>query len=563
MNGQEQALCNQVWLAQNWVHETVRAFTRRFGDQLARQLRTAEALQVSALILHRSGAGVVLQSEEVWQMLPREWEARRLVLLKKWRDICQQDTKTAKGHGAKPFGSYKPAAFLQKVLDLRESLRQLDKADDSQMWHHEAALVLMSKGFEYLHQLDGLQRRDIARWSDNQRVQSLLSLAVTVINESAESKRQKRHHELVSSQVAALSAADVADQSRKVAVQNPAWQSGGPRDQIAALRHMDEESRLLVLEARAAELKTQTQRKSLPSVASGLRCWHSFANQVLQYRDEETLPPKCARHVVQFVGIFRHPGTARNYVSYLRWACAFHRLDTSWCDQEVQMVIRGLEKSHVASISGQLSDRPLLTEQLVALLVQQCSRTVGLEQLGDLFVVAWQFLLRVPSEGFPIQFASQEDLLCLPEGRHSALVVDENFCTQLRLRTRKNRPRGSLLMRPCCCKSSVLNPLCVGHRLRERSSRFYTGERLTATSPSEGLKVLHKVLADLGVAGPSRYTWKAFRAGKATSMIAQGHTLPQVLSAGEWRSLAVLKYVDEDVIENAAFLRAIDSDEDA
>ncbi|CAE7673108.1 YRB2 [Symbiodinium necroappetens] len=320
MNGQEQALCNQVWLAQNWVHETVRAFTRRFGDQLARQLRTAEALQVSALILHRSGAGVVLQSEEVWQMLPREWEARRLVLLKKWRNICQQDTKTAKGHGAKPFGSYKPAAFLQKVLDLRESLRQLDKADDSQMWHHETALVLMSKGFEYLHQLDGLQRRDIARWSDNPRVQSLLSLAVTVINESAESKRQKRHHELVSAQVAALSAADVADQSRKVAAQSPAWQSGGPRDQIAALRHMDEESRLLVLEARAAELKTQ----------------------------------------------------------------------------------------------------------------------------------------------------------------------------------------------------------------------FYTGERLTATSPSEGLKVLHKVLADL-----------------------------DVLSAGEWRSLAVLKYVDEDVIENAAFLRAIDSDEDA
>ena len=73
---------------------------------------------------------------------------------------------------------------------------------------------------------------------------------------------------------------------------------------------------------------------------------------------------------------------------------------------------------------------------------------------------------------------------------------------------------------------------------------------------------LHHLLAILLVADPSRYTWKAFRAGKASAMAAAGQPLPKILQAGEWRSAAVLHYVDHDLLDAAAFLQELSDDDD-
>ena len=47
------------------------------------------------------------------------------------------------------------------------------------------------------------------------------------------------------------------------------------------------------------------------------------------------------------------------------------------------------------------------------------------------------------------------------------------------------------------------------------------------------------------------FTLKAFRAGKATALANSGAPLGQILAAGEWKSRAVLNYVDEDVFDGA------------
>ena len=69
-----------------------------------------------------------------------------------------------------------------------------------------------------------------------------------------------------------------------------------------------------LLQTRVEVLKAETARRSLPSVASGLRAWHEFAAQVLGYPEDGTLPPRKAEDVEKCVGIF---GNVFIYISYI------------------------------------------------------------------------------------------------------------------------------------------------------------------------------------------------------------------------------------------------------
>lgn len=125
---------------------------------------------------------------------------------------------------------------------------------------------------------------------------------------------------------------------------------------------------------------------------------------------------------------------------------------------------------------------------------------------------------------------NKTSILCL-----LAVRADSQGVISLRLRRRKN-------CRPCLCS---MVPMCIGHRL-------VGGQRICQLTALRLLNRLHRLLAVLLVADPSRYTLKAFRAGKASAMAAAGQPLPQILRAGEWRSAAVLHYVDHDLLDAAA-----------
>ena len=69
-------------------------------------------------------------------------------------------------------------------------------------------------------------------------------------------------------------------------------------------------------------------------------------------------------------------------------------------------------------------------------------------------------------------------------------------------------------------------------------------------------------LAEAGMEKASKVGFKAFRAGRATAMVAAGETLAAILQAGEWRSAAMLRYISETELDKKALLEAAFNVED-
>ena len=80
------------------------------------------------------------------------------------------------------------------------------------------------------------------------------------------------------------------------------------------------------------------------------------------------------------------------------------------------------------------------------------------------------------------------------------------------------------------------------------------GQRLCEFTPHTFLSQLKRLLAILQIGGAEKTTLKCFRAGKATAMAAEGRGLGEILTAGEWRSKAFLRYIDEDMVDAAQLL---------
>ena len=90
-----------------------------------------------------------------------------------------------------------------------------------------------------------------------------------------------------------------------------------------------------------------------------------------------------------------------------------------------------------------------------------------------LFVFAYQFLLRVPSEALPVVAgASQSD----PKQQAALWKDTENQALVLTLATRKNKPQGSKITRKCSCSASTST--CAYHMIGPLLDAKPLGERL-------------------------------------------------------------------------------------
>ena len=125
---------------------------------------------------------------------------------------------------------------------------------------------------------------------------------------------------------------------------------------IGALKEADEKNidrTMGILLDHASMLRTQQVKKSLASVASGLKCWHHFASGVLSHPNTGTLPPRSCRDVCLYVGIFCNSGTAANYVSYLRFGCVSNGYNILWWDlPPLKMTLKGLTKATIEHFVG-------------------------------------------------------------------------------------------------------------------------------------------------------------------------------------------------------------------
>jgi hypothetical protein len=183
--------------------------------------------------------------------------------------------------------------------------------------------------------------------------------------------------------------------------------------------------------------------------------------------------------------------------------------------------------------------------------------------VGMLYLAAYVFLLRVPSELLPAVVGADGDALSpLAAGVHSCLAVCGNELV-LRLAKRKNKLHGTVLRRGCWCDTR--RQMCPVHVLGAWVQRCTPGVMpFAAHSADWARKDLRCRLLELGVEGASGYWLHDFRRGHAQDMVDAGGRLGEILRAGEWSSPAFTKYLDLEGLETSAVVEAhvIESDDD-
>ena len=167
-------------------------------------------------------------------------------------------------------------------------------------------------------------------------------------------------------------------------------------------------------------------------------------------------------------------------------------------------------------------------------------------QLRDimmLYVAAYVFLLRVPSEGLPMAAHAS------PEGKEVPIFSIQNSEAVLWFPFRKNKLYPSQLVRPCWCRCCPLT--CPVHALGRYMQQWPRGSQPFAHIPkAQALLALRELLSEIGVPDVAEYGTKGFRRGHAEDLRRGGGRLAEILGAGDWSSAAFRNYLDMEKLES-------------
>lgn len=188
------------------------------------------------------------------------------------------------------------------------------------------------------------------------------------------------------------------------------------------------------------------------------------------------------------------------------------------------------KKRTLRILGGRLHKTLPLTQGILEQLLIDVD-AVGDIGMADMVVTLWALLLRVVSEGITLEAGDLGEAMALSPSRHSAVWIDASYVLCVRLQRRKHRPHGSALKSPCEC-ATLGRQFCIVHRLQRRLYWKTVGSLLWVCSPSVALNKLRNALGLLEVPSASAFTFKCFRAGKATVVAAEGDGLGTILTAG-------------------------------
>ena len=136
----------------------------------------------------------------------------------------------------------------------------------------------------------------------------------------------------------------------------------------------------------------------------------------------------------------------------------------------------------------------------------------------------------------------------------AALYLEDNSMI-LDLRRRKNKRNGSKLTRHCWCRTC--KSTCPVHALGTFIGNYEFGQKpFKNVTAAESLKILREILANVGLPDAHLYRTHDMRRGHALDLQLSGASLYEILTAGEWRSPAFLKYLDMHRLEADAVLQA-------
>lgn len=293
----------------------------------------------------------------------------------------------------------------------------------------------------------------------------------------------------------------------------------------------------LALEA-SVRTMMQSVRGSWRSVRSGIWAWGILTAGLFPYSDpfEVTMEMLFA-----FASQFRNADTLREYLGHLRFFLRIQHRAFPVCQSSWQQLLRGARKDKKRTELPRLHRKDVVSLVKVAL-------DHGWDDLARLFVLARGFLFRVVNELLPLQSDGRSDP-SLQHQWHSMVSIQCRKVT-VQLRTRKNQPEGSTLVRTCSC-SDGLDLLCCACALAKQvevaaNKPKTCGASVWPFSPAEATRMFKACCDTAGIPWPG---WHAFRRGMATDMLDKGSPLSLILRAGGWRSGAFLTYLTRSALD--------------
>lgn len=290
-------------------------------------------------------------------------------------------------------------------------------------------------------------------------------------------------------------------------------------------------------------------RGSIRSVKSGIRCYLAFATEILQ--KEHRLPPS-VDDLLAWSLMFRCKDTFSNYLGYLRVGCMLEGVSVAAFSDPA---IRRAKRAVAAGRQFRPRDKLFIRSQTVTDIIAGCSSDLCFDDtFGILFLVSYVFMLRVPSEALPMVRGGDG---YLDHGQQMSTIFMEGDELCLKLKSRKNKPWGSLLRRGCWCNTTP-SPLCPVHVVwRKFFANLEIGAApFAAITAAHARSRLKLYLQALGVVDAVKYRCHDLRRGHADDLFASGAPIAKVLLYGEWARPAYMKYVDDAALEARAVLQA-------
>ena len=335
----------------------------------------------------------------------------------------------------------------------------------------------------------------------------------------------------------------------------------GPRAALHTLHvaEMSTDVRLQWLEEARVNAVLGSCKHSLKSLRSGFSCYAAFVR--LADPLGEAIPPKLDL-LLSWSTLFRSERTLANYLGYVKTACLLCGASVAVFDSDALK----RAKNSVAK-SQRFTRRPKLWIQRARVqeILEWCAGKERYPLFGVLFLFAYAFLLRLPSEALPVTAG---------KGSGPCALYREGDKMILELERRKNVPTGSKLVRGCWCKESPAT--CPLHILDPLVASCAFGQRVFDVSPASALGVLREVLSEMGIDQAENYRTHDLRRGHAQDLVDSGMycnffcmlgcfgrgamfagaTLAVILAAGEWKSPAFLSYIDQAKLETDVVVAA-------
>ena len=300
--------------------------------------------------------------------------------------------------------------------------------------------------------------------------------------------------------------------------------------------------------------------RSWKSVRSGVSAWHSAFNN--RRFDDNSLPMTKER-IAEFACFIDNNATLEQYLSHVRKVSQIfgYKVPDS---SEFQRVLKGTKKFTIPRT------RSFVQGDGVGRL---CSGllTKGRVDLAHLVSIGYVYMLRVPSEGFPIQV---DGLSSDPANWHSTVDVsefDSRKAVTLSLRRRKNTESRSNLKRFCICSDWIGQMVCGVCSLRAAVLR-HTGSSASRLFPRiryTDIRVIKEVAEECGM---PTVTWHGFRRGRTWDLLAgrdrsgnPGTTLVEIFEAGGWKyaSRGVLPYALGQGLNREAIANSVIEDSES